>query len=177
MRQTNGFSLVELMIVVAIILIVLAMAIPNLLKSKTAANEASAAASLRTISTANAIYASSYNQGYAGSMAQLGPPSGACATDSSACADLLDSALSGVNPATANPIKSGYVFTYLSPNAAPTETAPNTTYSVTATPASPVSTGTSTFCLDQTKTVLKDPTGAAKVGAAAGCGLFAGNPM
>lgn len=177
MRKKNGFSLIELLIAVAIILIIVAIAVPNLLKSKMAANEASAAASLRTISTANAIYSSTYEVGCAGSLAQLGPPSGACASDGSACADLLDSALSGVNPPSPKPIKNGYVFTYSVPSATPTVTTPNTTYSVTATPASPGSSGTSTFCLDQTKIVLKDPTGTATAGAAAGCSSFAGNPM
>src|SRR5438270_12285261 len=59
----QGFSLIELLIVVAIILIIAAIAIPNLLRSKIAANESSAVASLRTITTAETTYASSWGSG------------------------------------------------------------------------------------------------------------------
>src|SRR3989304_5867850 len=79
-----GFSLIELLIVVPIILIVAAIAIPNLLRARMAANEASAASALKLIGTANAGYAASYGQGYAGGLAQLGPPGGGCARISSA---------------------------------------------------------------------------------------------
>ena len=166
MRNEKGFSLIELLIVVAIILIIAAIAVPNLLRSRMAANEASAAASERTVGTGNVTYSSTYNQGFAGSLAQLGPTGGACALVSSACSDLLDSVLSGVNPATANPVKSGYTFTYAAVNPIPTTILPNATYSVVATPVSRGSSGTSTFCQDQTNVVLKDtsPTGLTTAG-------------
>jgi hypothetical protein len=76
--------------------------------------------------------------------------------------------LSGVSPATATPVKSGYVFTYLSPGA-PTLAAPNGTYSAVATPITAASTGQSTFCNDQTNVVMKDTDGTAVAGANTGC--------
>jgi len=73
MRKRNqGFSLIKLLIVVAIILIIAAIAIPNLLKSKMAANQASAVASLRTLNTSEITYSSTYNQGFSSNLAQTG---------------------------------------------------------------------------------------------------------
>src|SRR5260370_26484420 len=60
-NKQKGFSLIELLIVVAIILIIEAIAIPNLIRSKMAANEASAVASIRTINTSEVVYSSTYN--------------------------------------------------------------------------------------------------------------------
>ena len=167
--QQHGFSLIELLIVVTIILILAAIAIPNLLRSKIAANEASAGASLRQSSTANAIYSTIYNVGYAGTLAALGPIGGACASVSSACADLLDSVVSGVNPATPTPVKSGYKFTYYSPAPMPTMVSPNQTFGVVAVPIIPNSSGLKTFCVDHSKDLRQDPTGGLTAGAATGC--------
>jgi type IV pilus assembly protein PilA len=169
MNNKRGFSLVELLIVVAIVLILAAIAIPNILRSKMSANQASAAASLRTMGTANAVYYSIYHLGYAGSLAQLGPTSAACATEGSACADLMDSTLSGVNPNTATPNKAGYRFNYYTPSATPTVNAPNSTWSAVAGPTAPGSTGASTFCVDQRGPVWKDTSGNQKTADATGC--------
>src|SRR5260221_2753661 len=102
--KEKGFSLIELLIVVAIILIIAAIAIPNLLRSKMAANEASAVATIRTLNTSAVAYSTTYGA-YPGKLSNLGPSS----SPSSTAADLVDSVL-GVDPAT----KSGYTFAYTS---------------------------------------------------------------
>ena len=167
--RESGFSLIELLIVVAIILIVAAIAIPNFLRARMAANEACAASALKLIGTANVGYAASYGQGYAGSLAQLGPPSGGCASLSSACADFLDSMLSGVDPASATPVKSGYRFTYYAQNAVPTPSTPNNNYAVVATPVNPGNTGQATFCFDNTISIFKDTAGSITAADDTGC--------
>jgi type IV pilus assembly protein PilA len=103
-RHEKGFSLVELLIVVAIILVIVAIAIPNLLRSRMAANQASAVESLRVLGTAEVTYAAVYGTGYSPTLPALGPvPAGAVATASAA--GLIDDLLAGGH-------KSGYDFTY-----------------------------------------------------------------
>ncbi len=168
MRREKGFSLIELLIVVAIILIIAAIAVPNLLRSRMAANESSAAASLRTIATANVTYSSTYNVGYAGSLTALGPST----APSSAAADLLDAVLGS-----AAPVKSGYSFQYTPSVAAPSTSAPNPSFSVAATPVGPGSSGTSTFCTDQTNVVGRNTAGEAPGNSGTGCDFTTTTPL
>lgn len=108
-RTNGGFSLIELLIVVAIILIISAIAIPNLVRARMSANQSSAVESCRTITSAEVIYYTEYGNGFAPSLNALGGPAGGSA--SALNAQLIDDVLSAGN-------KSGYLFTYsaLSPD-------------------------------------------------------------
>jgi type IV pilus assembly protein PilA len=107
MRCTKGFSLIELLIVVAIILIIAAIAIPNLLQARLSANEASAVGSLAAIKTSEIAYTTAYpTVGYAPDIGTLGGASPCTPSSSTAC--LLDSFLSSSTPGSGG--KSGFVF-------------------------------------------------------------------
>jgi type IV pilus assembly protein PilA len=142
MRKQKGFSLIELLIVVAIILIIAAIAIPNLLRAKIAANESSAAASIRTIDTAELTFQNNYNDvGYAASLAALGPADSGCTAgpaSTNACIIDFTLASAGTTP------KSGYLFT-----AAPTAASGSSTniqFTADAQPGSVGTTGNKEFC-------------------------------
>jgi prepilin-type N-terminal cleavage/methylation domain-containing protein len=135
-NKQNGFSLIELLIVVAIILIIAAIAIPNLLRARIAANEASAVSSLRTMNTADITYNSTYGN-YSPDLSSMGPSNGTAPTSTDA--DLLDQVLApagGVLTST----KTGYSFTY-----APTAGG----YSISGGPVALNQTGVRYFYTDQ----------------------------
>ena len=147
----KGFSLVELLIVVAIILIIAAIAIPNLLRARISANEASAVSSLRSLNTACITYNSTYGQ-FPPLVADLGPVA-AGAVPTSTTADLVDSVLA---PATGVPTHSGYNFTF-------TIGTGNASYTILADPITVNQTGVRHFFTDVSGVIRYNSTQVATV--------------
>jgi len=146
MRRHKGFSLIELLLVVAVILIIAAIAVPNFLRSRMRANEASAVASLRVINTAAVTFSITYpDLGFPATLAILGGANPCTASSSTSC--LIDDLLAQGN-------KSGYNFVWTGDGATP-----SVSFVVSGTPQVVGSSGQRMFCTDQSGIIHYDPTG------------------
>jgi len=139
--ERGGFSVIELVIVVAIIMVILVIALPGLLRTTIARNQGTALSSLRIINAAEFNYKSLYNTGYSSTLAQLGPPASGDSGPTSA--GLVDAAV-------ASGKKSGYSFTYI---AAPPVNGQIQHYTLTADPITPGATGQTFYFTDESNKI------------------------
>ena len=147
MRNNKGFSLIELLIVVAVILIISAIAVPSFIRSRMRASEASAISSVRLIDTAAVTYSTTYpDAGYPALLPSLGGPSGCAGTSAQAC--MIDDTL-------AQGTKAGYTFAWTGDGATP-----SVAFTLTATAQMMGSTGQSMYCTDQTSLIHIEISGA-----------------
>jgi prepilin-type N-terminal cleavage/methylation domain-containing protein len=145
MQSRKGFTLIELMIVIAVILIIAAIAIPGILNAKIAAHETSAVGSLRAINVAQVSYQSTYpTKGYAASLTTLGGPDACTPTAESAC--LID-------PDLTTGIKAGYTF---STSAASAGNQASVSYVTGAAPVAFKHTGIRRFCSTEKNIIRRD---------------------
>jgi type IV pilus assembly protein PilA len=146
MRRQKGFSLIELLLVVAVILIISAIAIPNFLRSRLRANEASAVASLRVINTAAITYSINYpDLGFPAQLSTLGGANPCSSSSTQAC--LVDDIL-------AQGAKGGYSFAWTGDGAVP-----SVSFAVTGIPQTIGASGQNMYCSDQTGVIHYDPSG------------------
>jgi type IV pilus assembly protein PilA len=146
MRNDKGFSLIELLLVVAVILIIAAIAVPNFLRSRLRANEASAVASLRVINTAAVTYSLTYpDVGFPAQLTILGGANPCSSSSTQAC--LIDDLLS-------QGAKAGYSFVWTGDGATP-----SVAFTLTGTPQVIGASGQRMFCTDQTGVIYYDPSG------------------
>jgi len=146
MRNQKGFSLIELLLVVAVILIVSAIAVPNFMRSRMRANEANAVAGMRVIHTSAVTYATTYpDVGFPAQLINMGGVNPCAATSTSSC--LIDNVL-------ALGVKDGYSYVWTGDGLTP-----SVGFALTATPQVIGSSGQRMFCTDQAGTVYYDPTG------------------
>jgi type IV pilus assembly protein PilA len=140
-RNQRGFSLIELLIVIAIILIILSIALPKMSQSQMHAREMGAIATLKTINTVEIQYQSQFGQ-YAGSLAQLGPPAGAGSSEGAQAANLISGNL-------ASGSTNGYKYTV---------TQTQSGYAAVAVPQAYNNTGRRSFYTDQTGVIRESST-------------------